>query len=180
MSRYDTESTESEVPQEIRELLTKCHFAYLCTVDGNNRPHITPMFFVYDRDANLMYFVSNSKSAKTRNIRLNNRVSLTVDVRDPVNPFNNVGVMTEGEASVEYEPGPEEFPTGAIFPESALKAFEMFKRKYAILRQVEPSLSRSMNLIRRFSEVLVSVKPTKMVYWRGGGRFRRVEFRGSR
>lgn len=178
MSPYEIPNTKSEVPEEIRKLLTKCYFAYLCTVDENNRPHITPIFFVYDRNANLMYFVSASKSRKIRNIRLNNRVTLTVDIRDPVNPFNNVGVMTEGEASVEYELGPEESPSDAIFPKSALKAFEMFKRKYAILRQVEPSFSRSMNLIRRFSEVLVSVKPNKMVYWGGAGRFRRVEFYG--
>jgi len=51
-------------------------------------------------------------------------------------------------SSVEYELGPEESPSDAIFPKSALKAFEMFKRKYAILTQVEPSFSRSMNLIR--------------------------------
>jgi len=176
MSLHEIPSTNGGVPEEIRKLLTKCYFAYLCTVDENNRPHITPIFFVYDRNANLMYFVSASKSTKIRNIRLNNRVSLTVDVRDPVNPFNNVGVMTEGEASIKYELGPEQSLSDAVFPESALKAFEMFKRKYAILRQVEPSFSRSMNLIRRFSEVLVSVKPKKMIYWAGGGKFGRVQF----
>jgi len=176
MSPYEIPSAKSGIPEEIRKLLTKCHFAYLCTADENNRPHIVPIFFVHDLDTNLTYFVSDSKSAKIRNIRLNNRVSLTVDVRDPVNPFNNVGVMTEGEASVEYELGPEESPSDAIFPESALKAFEMFKGKYAVLRQVEPSFSRSMNLIRRFSEVLVSVKPKKMVYWGGGGKFKRIQF----
>jgi uncharacterized pyridoxamine 5'-phosphate oxidase family protein len=176
MSAYEIPNTKSEVPEEIGKLLTECHFAYLCTVGENNRPHITPIFFVYDRNVNLMYFVSASKSRKIRNIRLNKRVSLTVDIRDPVNPFNNVGVMTEGEAGVEYELRPEESPSHAIFPKSALEAFEMFKRKYAILRQVEPSFSRSMNLIRRFSEVLVSVKPKKMVYWGGGGKFKRVQF----
>jgi hypothetical protein len=176
MSPYEIPSTKSEVSEEIKKLLRKCYFAYLCTVDENYSPHITPIFFVYDRNANLIYFVSPSKSTKIRNIRLNNRVSLTIDIRDPVNPFNNVGVMTEGEANIEYELGPEESPSQAIFPQSALEAFDMFKRKYAILRQVEPSFSRSMSLIRRFSEVLVSVKPYKMVYWAGGGTFGRVEF----
>lgn len=172
-----SDAMRNKLPEEIRNLLKNCYFAYLCTVDGENRPHITPIFFVYDQNANLVYFISASKSRKIRNIRLNNRVSLTVDIRDPVNPFNNVGVMTEGEAKLEYELGPEG-SSNEVFPESVLSAFERFKTKYAILRQLEPSLSRSLSLIRRFSEVLVSIEPKKMVYWGGGGRFRRVEFGG--
>ncbi len=176
MFPYEGPSSTSEVLDDIRNLLAKCYFAYLCTVDEENRPHITPIFFAYDENTNLTYFTSASESAKIRNIRLNNRVSLTADIRDPINPFNNEGVMIEGEAKIERKLSPEESPPNEIFTESASRAFERFKRKYAVVQQVEPSLSRSMSLMRRFSEVVVSIRPKKIVYWEGGGRFRRVEF----
>jgi general stress protein 26 len=176
MFQYDSPSSTSEVREEIRDLLAKCYFAYLCTVDEENQPHITPIFFAYDDNTNLTYFTSASKSTKIRNIQLNNRVSLTADIRDPINPFKNIGVMIEGEARIEREIDPGESSSSETYANSAQWALERFKRKYAVVRQVEPSFSRSMSLIRRFSEVLVSIRPKKIVYWEGGGRFRRVEF----
>jgi len=176
MCPYEAPSSHIEVPDEIRNVMTKCYFAYLCTVDEANQPHVTPIFFEYDDSTSLTYFMSASESTKIRNIRLNNRVSLTADIRDPINPFNNVGVMIDGEARIEHELDPRRSPSDEIFTESALRAFERLKRKYSILRQVEPSFSRSMSLIRRFSEVLVSVKPNRMVYWGGGGKFKRARF----
>jgi len=176
MSPYEAPNSNIEVPDDIRDLMTKCYFAYLCTVDEANQPHITPIFFEYDDSTRLTYFMSASESTKIRNIRLNNRVSLTADIRDPINPFNNVGVMIEGEAKIEHELDPRRSPSDEIFMESTLRAFERLKRKYIIQRQLEPSFSRSMSLIRRFSEVLVSVTPKKMVYWGGGGKFKRAEF----
>lgn len=176
MSPYEAPSANNGVPEDIRVLLAKSYFAYLCTVDERNRPHITPIFFAYDENTGLTYFMSSSESTKIQNIRQNKRVSLTADVRDHVNPFNNVGVMIEGEAEIEHELTSERSPSNEIFTESALRAFERFKRKYGIAKEVEPSFSRSMSVIRRFSEVLVSIRPKKIVHWKGGGRFRRVEF----
>jgi nitroimidazol reductase NimA-like FMN-containing flavoprotein (pyridoxamine 5'-phosphate oxidase superfamily) len=178
MSPYEAPSADTEVPDEIRHLMTECYFAYLCTVNEANQPHITPIFFAFDDSTSLTYFLSASESTKIRNIRLNNRVSLTADIRDPVNPFNNVGVMIDGQARIEHELYTRESHSDEIFTESALRAFEMLRRKYSVLRQIEPSFGRSMSLMRRFSEVLVSVKPNKMVYWAGGGRFKRARFSG--
>lgn len=176
MSPRDEKSTIEKVPEKIVNLLKSSYLAYLCTTDGQNRPHVTPIFFVYHEGLNVSYFVSSLKSRKISNIRANNNVSMTVDLRDPVNPFNNVGVMTQGEATLEYEILPQQCPSDMIFPEPALSAFQMLKTKYAVLRHIEPSFSGSMSLIRRFSEVLVSIKPRKMVHWQGGGRFARIEF----
>ena len=35
-----------------------------------------------------------------RNLRENRMISLTVDIRDPVNPFNNEGVLVQGKAEI--------------------------------------------------------------------------------
>ncbi len=176
MSPYEGLKTKAQVLEEISSFLAKCYFAYLCTVDEENRPHITPIFFVYDENTSVTYFMSGSKSTKIRNIRLNSRVSLAADIREPINPFDNLGAMIEGQATIERELGLEESPLDRTFTVPALRVFELFKRKYGIVSEVEPSFSRSTSLMRRFSDVLVSVRPKKIVYWQGGGRFWRVEF----
>jgi len=176
MSPPEKQTAIKKIPEEIIKLLKGSYFAYLCTADEENMPHVTPIFFVYDELLNMNYFVSSLKSRKISNMRVNRRVSVTVDARDPVDPFNNVGVVTQGEARLEFEITPDDSPSNMIFPQPALSAFQMLKKKYDVLRQTEPSFSSSMSLIRRFSEVLVSVKPMRMIYWQGGGRFRRVQF----
>lgn len=163
--------------EEIRDLLRDSYFAYLCTVDEENTPHITPIFFVFHEKSNLVYFMSSLKSKKIANILLNNKVSLTVDVRDPANPFNNKGAMIEGEAHLEGElKSMKPSSNRILLKESAIGIFKMFEVKYHILRKAKPGLREPMRLVKRFSEVLVSIKPKKIVNWSGGPKFKRVEF----
>jgi len=101
--------SEKDAIEGIKNLLLTSHFAYLCTLK-EDRPHVTPVFFVYSEDLNSIYFMSSLKSMKMSNILSNNRVCLTVDTRDPVNPFNNRGVMIEGEARLEAEIRLKDYP----------------------------------------------------------------------
>src|SRR3972149_8346683 len=90
-----------DLPPQIAEILKQSHFAYLCTTDENNQPHITPMFFVFDEETKDILVFTRSKSKKMRNLQVNPKVCLTVDVRDPKNPFENRGVMVQGKAVIE-------------------------------------------------------------------------------
>ncbi len=111
------------------------------------------------------------------NILENNEISLTVDVRDPINPFNNIGMMIEGEARLEAEIKIIESPSNRIFlKNSAINAFKMFERKYPMLREEKPGLRKSTRLVKKFSEVLISIKPKKIICWIGGPEFRRIEY----
>jgi len=53
------------------------------------------------------YFLFSADSKKVRNLRLRPRVSFAVDVRDPVNPLENKGVMIRGEAKIIESNDPE-------------------------------------------------------------------------
>jgi nitroimidazol reductase NimA-like FMN-containing flavoprotein (pyridoxamine 5'-phosphate oxidase superfamily) len=57
---------KQNLPPEMTEVLTTSHFAYLCTTDLNNQPHITPMFYVFDEKTNDLYVTASSGSKKFR------------------------------------------------------------------------------------------------------------------
>ena len=164
-------------PKEaITNLLETSFFAYLCTVNGN-MPHVTPVFFVYVEDSNSIYFMSSLKSKKMKNLLTNNRVSLTIDVRDPVNPFKNKGIMIEGIAQLVAELYLWKPSSDRVFlKDSAKQVLEMFEKKYPILKQPELNNEKTLELIRKFAEVLVSIKLKKIIYWGGGPKFTRVKY----
>ncbi len=168
---------EDKLPEEIRNLLRASYFTYLCTVDGENNPHVTPMFFVYNEELNLIYLISSLKSRKLRNILRNNNVFLTIDARDPTNPFENIGIMIEGRAHLEAKMKIIKSPSNRIFlKKSAIKALKMLEKKYPFLREGKLRSERSTNLLKKFSEVLISIRPRKIVCWIGGPKFKRVEY----
>ncbi len=145
-----------KIPDEILKILYGNYFGYVCTCNSENQPHITPVFFVYDHNYSKIFFITNEKSIKVRNIKINQRVSITVDIRDPINPFNNEGVMAQGTAEVK-EKGPVYF-----LPEETLKLYYdiylEFKGKYQAVVENKP-LSEN--------DVIVQINIEKLVYWRG-------------
>lgn len=155
------EMEKQKIPLEVADVLITSHFAYLCTTDRNNQPHITPMFFVFDSKTNEIYCTASSESKKMRNIHENPKISLTVDVRDEKNPFNNRGVMVQGKAIVHY--AIDTLPH--LEDRKPSKVYLSFKNKYPILQSTQ-----SHALIaeyKKFSESLIRISPQKMVYWRG-------------
>ncbi|MHC1586685.1 MAG: pyridoxamine 5'-phosphate oxidase family protein [Candidatus Hecatellaceae archaeon] len=129
-------------------------FAYLCTVDVNLQPHVVPVFYWFEEGR--IWLVSALNSKKLKNLRVNSRVCLTMDSRDPVNPFNNAGIMVWGMAEIHR----------AIQDLQALKAFmdgrlyRGFQEKYGFF---EEWLMQALS----FPLTPIEVRIKRMVFWKG-------------
>ena len=133
------------------QMLTQKRIGYLCTAGYKNRPHVTPIFCIYDQKMHKMYFQANINSKKIRDIQKNPKVSLTVDTRDIINPFNNEGVMVQGTAEI-VEGGLRK----ALSEDMGI-ALDVFMEKfYAIAIKGRPA-----------EKVTVRINIKKTVYWRG-------------
>ena len=71
----------------------------LSTIDKNNFPHITPVWYRYS--GKKIHIGTNTRNQKIRNIQKNNRVSFCVDVG--VNSPDIYGVMGQGIANIILE-----------------------------------------------------------------------------
>jgi nitroimidazol reductase NimA-like FMN-containing flavoprotein (pyridoxamine 5'-phosphate oxidase superfamily) len=149
-----------KLPPEMMEVLTTGHFAYLCTTDKNNQPHVTPMFYLFDEKTDALFVTASSGSKKMQNIQVNPKISLAIDIRDAVNPFNNRGVMVQGKAVVEK-------PVDALAAgedDTLIEASKAFQEKYPVLQEApDPAIAEA----KKFSENLIRIVPKRMVYWRG-------------
>ena len=150
---------KQNLPPEMTEVLTTSHFAYLCTTDLNNQPHITPMFYVFDEKSYDLYVTASSGSKKMQNIQGNPKICLTIDIRDAVNPFNNRGVMVQGKAVIEKT---VESPS-ADADDKLAQVNKAFKKKYPVLQKAHPPVAE----YRKFAETLIRIAPFRMVFWRG-------------
>ncbi|KCZ73564.1 putative flavin-nucleotide-binding protein [Candidatus Methanoperedens nitroreducens] len=144
------------IPDEMLNILYGNYFGYICTSDRIDQPHVVPVFFIYDEQSQKIFFISNDKSKKIKNILENPNVSITVDIRDPLNPFNNEGVMVQGTAIItEKEPI-------YFLPEETLQLYRdiymEFKSKYQSVIENKPLGE---------NDIIVQINIRKMVYWRG-------------
>ena len=71
----------------------------LCTIDKNNFPHITPVWYRYIEKK--IYIGTNTKSQKIKNLQKNNHASFCVDVG--VNSPDIYGVMGQGIGNIILE-----------------------------------------------------------------------------
>jgi len=71
----------------------------LSTIDKNNFPHITPVWYIFS--GRKIYIGTDTKSQKIKNLEKNNHVSFCVDVG--VNAPNIYGVMGQGIANIILE-----------------------------------------------------------------------------
>jgi len=145
------------LPPQLEKLISKNHFAYLCTTGKRNQPHVTPIFFVFTISPISIYFLSSSKSRKIVNLISNPRVALSVDSRDPVDPQKNSGVLIRGIAEIVgpmtlIKPNPDwEDRLLMIFKEKYLE-FETWRDDY-IGKTVRGSI------------VWVKIRPSTMTWW---------------
>jgi nitroimidazol reductase NimA-like FMN-containing flavoprotein (pyridoxamine 5'-phosphate oxidase superfamily) len=149
---------KKELPPEIAKVLKECNFAYFCTTDQDNQPHITPVFFFFDEKTNEIFVFVYSGSKKMANIKVNPKVCVTVDVRHHENPFENHGVMAQGEAAIEKTID----PFSSSQDEELRKIDKEFSRKYPLLSEAPTHIK-----YLEFADVLVKVGVKKMVYWKG-------------
>lgn len=144
------------IPDEMRNILYGNYFGYVCTNDRYDQPHLTPVFFVYDENSQKIFFITNDKSKKVKNISENPNVSITIDIRDPINPFNNEGVMAQGTAEIT-----EKAPIYFLSEETLRLYYDIymeFKNKYQQAIENKPLGE---------NDVIVQISVQKLVYWRG-------------
>ena len=95
----------------------------LSTIDKNNFPHITPVWYIFS--GRKIYIGTDTKSQKIKNLEKNNHVSFCVDVG--VNAPDIYGVMSKGIANVIVE-----MPkTKTIAKKILLKYFKTLENKSA-------------------------------------------------
>ena len=95
----------------------------LSTIDKNNFPHITPVWYMFS--GKKIYIGTDTKSQKIKNIQKNNHVSFCVDVG--VNSPDIYGVMGQGIANLILE-----MPkTKTIAKKILLKYFKTLENKSA-------------------------------------------------
>jgi nitroimidazol reductase NimA-like FMN-containing flavoprotein (pyridoxamine 5'-phosphate oxidase superfamily) len=100
MTKVELKSIKSQIPAEALQILEEGFFAYLGTANRSCVPHITTMFYLWDSETMKVFLITAETSKKVRNVKQNNKVSITVDVRDPVSPEQNRGVLIRGRARI--------------------------------------------------------------------------------
>ena len=63
---------------EIDEFLNGVHLARVATVRPDGRPHVAPVWYLWDGDS--FYFETGSQTVKANNLRANPNIAITVDV----------------------------------------------------------------------------------------------------
>jgi general stress protein 26 len=109
------------------------------------------MFYLWDETHQTIFLVAAKSSHKIMNIRKNNRVSVTVDIRDPVNPSENSGVLIRGRAMMIEMELVEETMTLNFLE----KYIEFLGKGYPL-----------------GSRIAIRVTPDTLSYWRGTRFFR--------
>ncbi len=66
------------IPIEFQDLLQKKPFAHLATVNPDNSPQVTPVWIEYDQKNNLILINTAEGRKKTRNVRLNPKVAISI------------------------------------------------------------------------------------------------------
>ena len=79
------------IPSDYLDLLEDPHVAFLATANATCTPQVTPVWIEYDRDSNLILFNTAEGRLKTRNIRTNPKVALSV--ADSENPYRYVSIQ---------------------------------------------------------------------------------------
>lgn len=130
-------------------------------MDTNNQPHVTPIFFVLTSCPTYVHFITSSNSKKLTNIRSESKVALTIDVRDTVNPQNNIGAMIKGTAEI-------------IGPLTLAREnlYVAFRKKYPVF---DTWLDKSISKAEPGSMLWVRIKPSKMTWW-SSWKFKTVRF----
>ncbi len=85
----------ADISPEFAERLRSAYYIWFTTVRGDGMPQPTPVWFIWDGDAFLIYTVPTAQ--KVRNIRKNPKVALGYSASDDAGDF----VVIMGEAKIE-------------------------------------------------------------------------------
>ncbi len=128
----------------VAERLRKEPIIWLSTVRSDQRPHLVPVWFLWDNDEDLLIF-SQPENQKIRNIRQNNHVALALEA---ANDGGDVALL-EGTAEILSAPTLEVIPPA-------------FSEKYGETMQEMGWQAEGM--AKDYSQV-IRIKLTRVVSW---------------
>ncbi len=80
--------------QEMIDFLSESNLARIATVKPSGAPHVSPVWYLWEN--NQLLIAIPRSSVKTRNIKINNKVAVTIDSN-----IGPKGVIIEGTAEIE-------------------------------------------------------------------------------
>ena len=80
--------------QEMIDFLSESNLARIATVKPNGAPHVSPVWYLWEN--NQLFIAIPRSSVKTRNIKKNNKVAVTIDSN-----IGPKGIIIEGTAELE-------------------------------------------------------------------------------
>ncbi len=126
--------------KEIVEILCQPELARIATVSKDCKPHVTPVWFLYENG--IVYMTTGKNSVKVRNLRNNPHVAITIDITE--RGLNNRGVILTGKAEIETD------------DEIAKKIFLKYLGSLD-----HPSAKKLLEMTR----VVIKLKPEKIISW---------------
>ena len=148
------------LPPDIYNLVNESSFAYVGT-SSKGVTHVTPLVYVFDGQK--IFFNTSKEAKKLKIMRQNKKIAFLIDKRDMSNIYENKAVLFTGEVKI-Y--GLMDIPYRFLQMLKArnlfLKKYPEYTRKYSI-----SELPRAWQLTPIISRILVEVKPSKIIYWRG-------------
>lgn len=76
------------IPETHLDLFEKKAFAHLATVMRDGSPHVTPVWVDYDGD----YVLINSAEGRQKDVNMEERPAVALDILDPDNPYRYLAI----------------------------------------------------------------------------------------
>ncbi len=148
------------LPPDIYNLVYDSSFAYV----GNSLhgiTHVTPVVYIFDGQR--IFFNTSKEAKKFKIMQTNKKVAFLIDTRDMSNIYENKAVLFTGEVKIYGLPDiPLQFIKMHAARNLFLKKYPEYTRKYAT-----SELPRAWQLTPIISRILIEVKPSRIIYWRG-------------
>ena len=117
----------------------------LATIDPNGNPHIVPVWFDYIKDK--FFIGTNTRTRKTRNIKINSKVSFCIDVG--IKSPKVFGIMGIGKARL-------------ILDEKQVQAIA----KKILLRYFKSLRNKSAQQLLNDTDCVIEIIPKKLRSWK--------------
>ncbi len=131
--------------EEIRNFLSQPLVALIATIRGS-RPHIAPIWFLYD--GKHLHMTTRANAAKVKNIKRNPHVAVVIHLSE--GPYSHKRVTIEGTARI--SPDPEKTMSRAIY------------RRYMSEEMIQAPETQAH---LAFDRVIITVRSTKIISWDG-------------
>ncbi len=126
--------------KDMSEFLSRKLIARIATVNKECKPHVAPVWFIYENGK--IFITTGKNSVKVRNIRTNPYIAVTIDETE--HGLNNRGVIMEGKAEFSDD------------DDIARKIFTKY------LGSIEHPNAKKLLQIDR---VVIVLKPEKIITW---------------